>query len=95
MIITGNDPSLVDTVIQQLDFKFSTKDLGPLSYFCGVEVMATSFDLLLSRQKYVTDLLSKHNMLGFKRVSTPLVVGTSPTANDGTTSVNATMYTVR
>ena len=92
LIITVSDPSLVDTIIRQLDSKFSTKDLGPLSYFCGVEVLATSSGLLLSQQKYVIDLLSKHNMLSSKLFSTPLVVGTSLIANDGTTSVNATMY---
>ena len=95
MIIIGSDTSLVDTVIRKLDSKFSTKDLGPLPYFCGVEVLATSFGLLLSRKKYVIDLQSKQNILGSKHVSTPLVVGTFLTANDGTVPVNATMYTVR
>ena len=42
LIIAGSDPSLVDTIIWQLDSKFSTKDLGILSYFCGVEVLPTS-----------------------------------------------------
>ena len=60
LIITSSDPSLVDTIIRQLDSTFSTKDLGPLSYFCGVEVLATSSSLLLSQQKFVIDLLSKH-----------------------------------
>ena len=77
LIITGSDPSLVDNLIQQLDSKFSTKDLEVLSFFCGVEVLVTSTGLLLSQQKYVIDLLSKHNMLNSKPVSTPLVVGTS------------------
>ena len=58
-----------------------------ISYLCGVEVLATSTSLLLSQQKYVIDLLSKQNMLS----STPLAIGTSLTANDGTMSVNATM----
>ena len=81
IIITGSDPSFVDTIIWKLDSKFSTKDLGPLSYFCGVEVLATSSGLLLSEQKYVINLLSKHNMLGSKPVSTSLALGTSMTAN--------------
>ena len=34
MIIIGSDLSLVDTIIQQLDSTFSTKDLRPLSYLC-------------------------------------------------------------
>ena len=92
LIITSSDPSLVDIIIQQLDSKFSTKDLEPLSYFCGVEVLTTSSNLLLSQQKYVIYLLRKHNMFGSKPVSTPLVMGTSLTVNDGTTSVNPTMY---
>ena len=76
----------------QLDFKFSTKDLEVLSHFCGVKVLATSTSVLLSQQKYVIDLLSKHNMLSSKPISTLLAIGTSLTANDGTALVNATMY---
>ena len=49
LIITGSDPSLVDTIIWQLDSKFSTKDLGVLSFFCGVKVLATPMGLLLSK----------------------------------------------
>ena len=49
LIITGSDPSLVDTIIWKLDSAFSTKDLGPSSYFYGVEVLATSSGLLLSQ----------------------------------------------
>ena len=48
LIITGSDPSLVDNNIRKLDSKFSTKDLGVLSFFCGVEILATSTNLLLS-----------------------------------------------
>ena len=92
LIIIGSDPSLADNIIRQLDYKFSTKDLGVLSFFSGVEVLATSTGLLLSQPKYVLDLLSKHNMLDSKHVSTPLAVGTSLTVIDGTAPVNATMY---
>ena len=90
LIITGSDPSLVDNIIWKLDSKFSIKDLGVLYFFCGVEVLATSTTLLLSQQKYVIDLLSKHNMLDSKPVSTPLVMGASLTATDGI--ANAPMY---
>ena len=92
LIITGSDLSLVDTIIRQLNSKFSTKDLRVLSYFYGVEVLPTSTSLLLSQQKYVIDLLSKHNMLSSNSVSTSLVVGTSLIAKDGIASINGTMY---
>ena len=92
LIIIGSDPSLVDIIIRKLYSKFSTKDLGVLSYFYGVEVLVTSMSLLLSQQNHVIDLLRKHNMLGSKPVSTPLVVGPSPIAHDGAAPVNATTY---
>ena len=92
LIITGSDPSLVDTIIWKLDSKFSTNDLGVLSFFYGVEVLATPTGLLLSQQNYVIDFLSKHHMLGSKPVSTSLAIGTALTDKDGATPVNATMY---
>ena len=92
LIITSSDPSLVDNIIWQLDSKLSTKDLGVQSFFCGVEVLATSIGLLLSQQKYVIDLLSKHNMLDSKPISTPLVIDTSLIATNGSTPINVTMY---
>ena len=92
LIITSNDPSLVDNIIRLLDFKFATKDLEVLSFFCGVEVLVTSTGLLLSEHKYAIDLLSKYNMLDSKPFSTLLVVGISLTANDGPTPINATLY---
>ena len=41
LIIIGSDPSLVDTIIRQLDSQFSTKDLRVLSFFNVVEVLTT------------------------------------------------------
>ena len=92
LIITSSDPSLVDSIIRQLYSTFSTKDLGALSYICGVEVLATSTGLLLSQQKYVIDLLSKHNMLDSKPIPTSLALGTFLTSKDGTTPANVTIY---
>ena len=87
-----HNPSPVNTIIWQLDSKFSNKDLRVLSFFCGVEVLTTPMGLLLSQQKHVIDHLSKHNMLDSKPKSTPLVVDTSVTTHDGIAPINAIMY---
>ena len=92
LIITSSDPSLVDNIILQLDSKLSPEDLEVLSFFYGVEVLVTWTNLLLSQQKYVINLLSKHNMLDSKPISTSLVVGTSLIATNGSTLINVTMY---
>ena len=82
-------PHLLTLLFDNLTLNFSPRISG---CYCGVEALATSTGLLLSQQKYVIDLLSKHNMLDSKHVSPPLEVGTSLTAHDGTTLVSATTY---
>ena len=37
---------------------FATKDLGPLSYFLGLEAMTTFDDLFISKLKYARDILT-------------------------------------
>ena len=92
LIVTGSDPLAVAQVIRQLNATFSTKDLGSLSFFCGVQVIPTYERVLLSQHKYVVDLQQKHNMLDSKPVSTPLAVGTRLTLHDWAPPVNATLY---
>ena len=83
LIITGSDPSLVDTIMRQLDSKFSRKDLG--FYLSSMELKFC----LLQRVFYylkknnVINLLSKHNMIGSNPVSTSFVICTSLIAKDG------------
>ena len=91
-IITSSDPQVVNQIIGKLDTTFSAKDLGLLSFFCGVEVVPNPIGVLLSQHKYIVDLLSKHNMLDSKPVSTPLAVGMSIMLHDGVPLLNATMY---
>ena len=92
LIITGSDASSVDVIVCKLHAKFTIKDLGALSLFCGIEVRATLNGLLLSQQKYVTDLLSKHNMLDSKSVSTPITGGSRLTLHDGSSSFDTTKF---
>ena len=92
LIIICNDPSLVSPIIWQLNSKLFTKDHRVLYFFCRVKGLATPTGFLLSQQKYVINLLSNHNLLDSKLVSTSLTVGTSLTTHDGNVLVNATMY---
>ena len=92
LIITSNNSQAVDQIIQQLSSTFSVKDLGMLSFFCGVEVCPTTDGLVLSQHKFVVDLLQKHHMVDSKPVFMPLPTGTSLTLHDGALPLNATMY---
>ncbi|XP_012833182.1 PREDICTED: uncharacterized protein LOC105954057 [Erythranthe guttata] len=75
MVITGNNPSLVQNLISRLFKEFSMKDLGDLHYFLGVEVQSYDKGLFLSQTKYVLDLLQRASMIDAKPISTPFVVG--------------------
>ena len=48
------------------------KDLGQLKYFLGIEVARSKHGVLLSKRKYVLDLLTETGMLDCKPVETPM-----------------------
>ena len=49
IINTGNVPSIVQHFITLLSRHFSLKDMGPLTYFLGVEVLPHHIGLILSQ----------------------------------------------
>ncbi|KAJ0908501.1 putative RNA-directed DNA polymerase [Helianthus annuus] len=79
IIITGANPSLINSFIQTLATRFSLKDLGDLSYFLGIEVIPHNHYLFLSQSKYILDILTKANMSNCKSSPTPM--SSSPTIN--------------
>jgi hypothetical protein len=92
LVITGNDPIFVSSIIDQLSNRFSVKDMGQLHFFLGMEVIPTTTGLFLSQHKYIRDLLTKLNMHGAKAVITPLSTTTVLKLLDGTSSVDSTEY---
>ena len=92
LVITGNDPIFVSSIIEQLSHRFSVKDMGQLHFFLGMEVIPTTTSLFLSQHKYIIDLLTKLNMHGAKEVTTPLSTTTVLKLLDGTSSVDSIEY---
>jgi hypothetical protein len=72
IIITSNKPCLLSRLVSRLSSEFSMKDLGPLHYFLGIEVLPFSGGLFLSQQKYAHDLLARFSMTGCNPIGTPL-----------------------
>ena len=73
IIITGNSTSFITSLIKLLNDKFSLKQLGQLDYFLGIQVShLPNGSILLSQTKYLTDLLSKVNMLNANAMPTPM-----------------------
>ncbi|KAH0661384.1 hypothetical protein KY284_026315 [Solanum tuberosum] len=72
ILVTGSHQRGVHYAIEALSQHFSLKDLGPLHYFLGIEVIRSSTGLLLSQEKYTMDLLQEVAMDNCKGVSTPM-----------------------
>lgn len=92
IIVTGSNSHFIDTFIKNISNHFSLKDLGPLSYFLGVEVIPYPHGLFLSQQKYIQDLLQKSHMNEAKPTPTPMVSSPPLTLTSGCPLSNPTEY---
>ncbi|CAL8074762.1 unnamed protein product [Prunus armeniaca] len=68
--LTGNQPFLISSFVLTLGQEFELTDMGPFSYFLGIEATSTISGLLLSQTKYIVDLLKRHSMTDCKPCST-------------------------
>ncbi|XP_042983281.1 uncharacterized mitochondrial protein AtMg00810-like [Carya illinoinensis] len=74
IVVTSNNSALLDAFIGKLSKEFSTKDMGSLSYFLGLEAHRTSSSLFLSQAKYAHEILQRAKLVDSKPVSTHMVV---------------------
>ena len=77
VIIIGNSPTQVQQFVHQLQALFALQDLGNSSYFLGLELNTTPQGVLLSQQKYITEIFHKAHMGEAKPRPTPMVKGVS------------------
>jgi hypothetical protein len=92
MIITGDDIIGIQELKQFLSQHFEMKDLGPLSYFLGLEISSSSDGYYLTQAKYISDLLSRANLTDSKIVDTPTELNTRLTPDDGEPLRDFTLY---
>jgi hypothetical protein len=73
IIVTGNHPMAVQSLLAQLSKEFDIKDLGPLKFFLGLQIEYQSSGFFVHQHKYASDLLQKFNMTTCKPCRTPFV----------------------
>jgi hypothetical protein len=59
IIVASSSDQATQAVLQDLQKEFTLKDLGELNYFLGIEVIKIKDGLLLTQEKYASDLLKK------------------------------------
>jgi len=92
IIITGSNDLVVTDIIQRLHKEFAITDLGPLSFFLGIEVIHDATRLYLTQRIYIVDLLIKSKMDGAKPCSTPISTTVALTATDTEAFDDPTLY---
>ncbi|CAL8999019.1 unnamed protein product [Prunus brigantina] len=83
IVLTGSDNSLLQHFIDALGSGFDIKDLGPLQYFLGLQVLPHGDSLHINQLKYAHDLLQKHNLEHCKPVTTPIAAKVVLSNTDG------------
>ena len=58
MIISGNDITGITNLKHHPTRHFRMKDLGPLTYFLGIEILRSKSGSLVHQRKYTTDLIT-------------------------------------
>ena len=61
-------------MLSDLEKEFAMKNLGDLHYFLGIQVNRKKGELLLTQERYATEMLQPVNMQLCKSVKTPLQV---------------------
>ena len=52
IVLSGNDPQFLTSIVSQLSVAFELEDLGSFNYFLGLQITWTSKGLFLSQTKY-------------------------------------------
>ena len=83
IIVASSSQDATLALLRNLRSEFSLKDLGDLHYFLGIEVKKVQDGILLTQEKYVSDILSRVGMKDCKPSSTPTSTTEKLSLNEG------------
>ena len=83
IIFIGPNIPRIHDLKAHLHSVFSIKDLGPLSFFLGIEVSRLSHGIILSQRKFTNELLAECDLDVSRLAKTPLPLNLKLLAEDG------------
>jgi hypothetical protein len=92
MLITGDDVDHISNLKKQLGEQFQMSDLGPLSYFLGIEVRHSLRGYFLYQSKYIHDLIDRSGISDNRTAATPMDLHLQIRPTDGTPLEDPTRY---
>ena len=91
MFLTGEEKLILDSK-RQLAIESDMKDLGMMHYLLGLEVWQKSGQIMLSKGKYVIEILRRFEMMYFKFMSTPMTMNLKLLGDTTSETIDATLY---
>ena len=70
IFLTGDEKLILDSK-RKLATEFEMKDLDTMHDFLGLEVWKKLSEIILSKEKYVVEILKRSGMMDCKSMSTP------------------------
>lgn len=70
----GNTVTVVNTLLSKLSTAFKIRDLAEPGFFLGIETIKCDDGILLSQQRYMTNILKRAGMTDCKHLATPISV---------------------
>ena len=92
IILTASTVALLQRLTARLRDEFALKDLGPLHYFLGIEVVRRPDGFFLHQQRSAHELLDCAGMLNCKPAPTPVDTKTKVSALEGSLASDAAFY---
>jgi hypothetical protein len=92
IVITSTDSSLIAHLKQNLQASFHIKDLGPLTYFLGLEVHTDNLGIFLNQHKYTQDLISLAGLQDSSLVDAPMEVNVKYRSEEGDLISDPTVF---
>jgi Reverse transcriptase (RNA-dependent DNA polymerase) len=74
-LLISKSSILIRAVKSELQRKFQITDLGPATYFLGVEIEVLSHGLFLQQHAYIQEVLAAHHMLSCRSSLSPMDPG--------------------
>jgi hypothetical protein len=84
IIVASSSDQATQALLYNLQKEFALKDLRELNYFLGIEVTKIKDDLLLTQEKYASDLLKRVGMSNCKPVASHLSTSEKLSVHEGT-----------
>lgn len=83
ILVASSGHKETSALLRDLQKEFALKDLGDAHYFLGIEVKKTYDGLLLTQERYTTDILKRVGMLTCKPTNTPISTSEKLSAYEG------------